>query len=198
MIVSFGVQVVVWVLGVARVATGGASWKVLGAFCHWRGRLQWIVSSGKRLPTPSGRAEVWTLDAPQGASRKTVQKSRELTRSATRTPSRTKVGGARVVEFSKSEWGGAKLPLSRRLIINLLRRLGGSLALPAHPSGLGGRFLYPRFQIFGRDSGPEGRHVVARGASPWIAVCCGSRAPQGAAWISSISASRMVSPRWGS
>jgi hypothetical protein len=24
-----------------------------GAFCHWRDNLQWIASSGKRLPTPS-------------------------------------------------------------------------------------------------------------------------------------------------
>jgi hypothetical protein len=44
--------------------------------------------------------------------------------------------------------GKAKPLRSRRLGFNLLRRLGGSLALPAHPSELSGHFLYSSFQIF--------------------------------------------------
>jgi hypothetical protein len=74
----------------------------------------------------------------------------------------------------------------------------GSLALPAHPSGLGGRFLYPRLRIFGRLSGPEGRHVVGEGREPLVRGALRIGSPVRGGMDLPGNGMGTVSPRWGS
>jgi hypothetical protein len=62
-----------------------------------------LQSSMRQRP----RALIWRWSFAVCAIRQAMQKSEHVTRRATDVPSRAMVGGARLVEFSKSGWGAS-------------------------------------------------------------------------------------------